>query len=233
MISINKILLVEDDMALGNGIILALNENFISIKQCVNLSDAKSCLEEIKIDLIILDVNLPDGNGVEFLKYVNLKYPLIKVIILTVNDMETDIVKGLEAGANDYITKPFSLDIFRARVKNQLRKGIDGNNFNHTSCYMTDDILFDFNNMKFLKANKNIELNKTEQKLLYLLIKNKGITLERNLLIDKVWTDDIEFVEENALSVTISRLRTKLEDNSSKPKYIKTIYGIGYCWIEE
>ena len=148
------------------------------------------------------------------------------VILLTANDMEMDIVTGLESGADDYITKPFSLAVLRARVNAQLRRGAHP----HASCVEIDAFRFDFDRMDFRKAGRPVELSKTEQKLLRLLIENRGRTLPRAMLVDRIWTDGAEFVEENALSVTVKRLRGKLEDNPSAPKYLKTVYGIGYTW---
>ncbi|ONI38376.1 DNA-binding response regulator [Candidatus Epulonipiscium fishelsonii] len=185
-----------------------------------NLRSAKEIIDKNALDLIILDVNLPDGNGIDFLKEIK-QIISTPIILLTANDLEIDIVNGLESGAQDYITKPFSLAILRARVNAQLRKKEENNIFKQ------DNVIFDFDKIQFYVKEKPIELSKTEQKLLRLLVKNKGIVLDRNNLIDKIWTDGSEYVDENALSVTIKRLRTKLGDT----KCIKTIYGIGYMWV--
>lgn len=221
----NHILIVEDDTSLSNGIVLALKDTHCSFLQAYDIATAKKYIKDNTFDLIILDVNLPDGNGLDFL--ANLRKLLnLPVIILTANDLETDIVAGFELGADDYITKPFSLMVLRARVAVQLRKS-------KTQLWDTlhiDTFSFSFQKMEFLKAGKPIELSKTEQKLLRILIENKGNTLSRGDLVDRIWTDGSEYVDENALSVTIKRLRDKLEDMPSTPKFIKTVYGIGYTW---
>lgn len=222
----HSILIVEDDRALSDGVCIALKSTDIELKQCYTLEQAQTICYEQKFDLIILDINLPDGNGLDFLKSFKKDYST-PIILLTANDMETDIVLGLEKGADDYITKPFSLAILRARVNARLR------NLTLSEQIVIDNFLFDFDKMEFLKNKQPIELSKTEQKLLRVLIKNRGLTISRSDLIDKVWTGDSEYVDENALSVTIKRLRDKLEDISSKPKYIKTVYGIGYMWAVE
>lgn len=222
----HSILIVEDDRALSDGVCIALKSTDIELKQCYTLEQAQTICYEQKFDLVILDINLPDGNGLDFLKSFKRDYST-PIILLTANDMETDIVLGLEKGADDYITKPFSLAILRARVNARLR------NLTLSEQIVIDNFLFDFDKMKFLKNKQPIELSKTEQKLLRVLIKNRGLTISRSDLIDKVWTGDSEYVDENALSVTIKRLRDKLEDISSKPKYIKTVYGIGYMWAVE
>lgn len=190
-----------------------------------NLKSAKNLINKSKFDLFILDVNLPDGNGIEFLIDLKKLYN-IPVIILTANDMETDIVTGLESGADDYITKPFSLAVLRARVNTQLRKQIKKTN----DKIIIDNFEFDFDKMQYKINKMDIDLSKTEQKLLKILISNKGNTVSRAYLVDKIWTDGAEYVDENALSVTIKRLRNKLERNPTKPQYIKTVYGIGYTW---
>ena len=220
-----KILLLEDDAALGSGIQLALQGQEVQITLCATLEQARGALNRQTFDLLILDVNLPDGSGLELLAQLRGSGD-VPVILLTANDMEMDIVTGLESGADDYITKPFSLAVLRARVNAQLRRGAHP----RTSCVEIDAFRFDFDRMDFRKAGRPVELSKTEQKLLRLLIENRGRTLPRAMLVDRIWTDGAEFVEENALSVTVKRLRGKLEDNPSAPKYLKTVYGIGYTW---
>ena len=220
-----KILLLEDDVALGNGIRLALQGPQVQIVLCRTLAQAQDMIAQGSFDLMILDINLPDGSGLQLLEQVR-KRSDVPVILLTANDMEMDVVTGLESGADDYITKPFSLAILRARVNAQLRRGTSPK----TSCIEIDGFRFDFDRMEFRRDGQIIELSKTEQKLLRILIENRGQTLPRATLVDRVWTDGAEYVDENALSVTVKRLRGKLEDNPSNSKYLKTVYGIGYTW---
>ncbi|WP_313132094.1 response regulator transcription factor [Anaerocolumna sp.] len=220
-----NILIIEDDKALSDGIVLSLKDNNYLILQAHNIAAAREVLKNNPISLIILDINLPDGNGLDFLREIRKKYRF-PVIILTANDLETDIVTGLELGADDYITKPFSLMVLRARVKLQLRKS----EIKVSNVIQIDDYIFNFNSMEFSKKGNIIELSKTEQKLLKILIENKGRILSRSALVDWIWTDGAEYVDENALSVTIKRLRDKLEENPSSPIHIKTVYGIGYTW---
>ncbi len=222
-----EILLVEDDRALGRGVALALQSDELSVKQMRTLSAARTALIGWQPDLLILDVNLPDGNGLALLREVKQQFGF-PVILLTANDLETDVVAGLAEGADDYITKPFSLAILRARVQVQLRRL---ENLARESVRL-GVFSFDFGDMIFKKNGGAVELSKTEQKLLRLLVENRGRTLPRALLVDKIWTDGAEYVEENALSVTVKRLRDKLEDDPSHPRYIKTVYGIGYRWTE-
>lgn len=221
--AVQKILLLEDDMVLGNGIALALQTPALEIRLCRTLADARTFAAKEEFDLMILDVNLPDGSGLELLSLAR-KSGSVPVILLTANDLEMDIVTGLESGADDYITKPFSLAILRARVNAQLRRG------GKAACVELGQYRFDFDRMEFCKAGQPIELSKTEQKLLRILIENRGQTLSRATLVDRIWTDGAEYVDENALSVTVKRLRDKLEDTPSSPQHLKTVYGIGYTW---
>lgn len=143
--------------------------------------------------------------------------------------MESDIVSGIELGADDYITKPFSLAILRARVNAIFRKTAsdkESASQPKRDCYTQDGYIFDFKKMEFYHDGNLIELSRTEQKLLRILTENAGITLTRDRLRDFVWSDGSEFVDENALSVAVKRLRDKL----SAQAYIKTVYGIGYMW---
>ena len=224
-IPIKNILIVEDDHSLSDGIALALKGDDFAFSQASELKTAKLMAQEVAFDLIILDLNLPDGNGLDFLKELRL-HTHTPVIILTANDLETDVVAGLELGADDYITKPFSLMILRARVNARLRNG----QAVHNGAVQIDAFVFSFDKMQFTKNDVPVELSKTEQRLLRVLVENKGQTLSRPSLVDAIWTDGSEYVDENALSVTVKRLRDKLEDNPSSPDYIKTVYGIGYTW---
>ncbi|MGM9566687.1 MAG: response regulator transcription factor [Clostridia bacterium] len=220
-----KILLLEDDVALGNGIVLALNSESAKIILCRTMAEAQKAYRPNDFHLLIIDINLPDGSGLDFLREVR-QNDGVPIILLTANDMEMDIVTGLESGADDYITKPFSLAVLRARVHAQLRRTA------HllSACFETEEFRFDFERMEFKKSGQSVELSKTEQKLLRLLVENRGQTLSRSLLIDRIWTDGAAYVDENALSVTVKRLRDKLEETPSQPRYLKTVYGIGYTW---
>ena len=220
-----RILLMEDDAALGQGICLTLKDSSIQIRLCQTLAQGRSALEDGPFDLLILDINLPDGSGLDLLREVR-RTSAVPIILLTANDLETDIVYGLESGADDYITKPFSLAVLRARVNAQLRRGVPAQG----AAVELDGFFFDFEWMEFRKNGQLIELSKTEQRLLRTLVENRGRVLPREALLERVWPGGAEYVEENALSVTVKRLRDKLEDTPSRPRFLKTVYGIGYTW---
>lgn len=216
-----RILIVEDDRYLCEGLCMALKAEDTAILQCGSLQEAGKALADGEIDLVLLDINLPDGSGMDLLCKLK-KTQNIPVILLTANDAEMDVVLGLEQGADDYITKPFSLAILRARVNAQLRR-LEKKT---PSAVEIADYSFDFDSMVFSCHGERVELSKTEQKLLRLLIENIGTTLPRALLLERVWPDGTAFVDENTLSVSIKRLRDKLHAG----KYIKTVYGLGYVW---
>lgn len=219
-----QILIVEDDRDLSRGLCMALKDSETETVPCFDLKSAKDRLKAGGMDLVLLDINLPDGNGLEFLEETRRESD-IPVILLTANDTEMDVVMGLEGGADDYITKPFSLAILRARVAAQLRR----KKAPASHRIQIDGFSFDFDKMEFKKNDSTVELSKTEQKLLRLFVENQGTTLTRAALVDRIWTDGAEYVDENALSVTVKRLRDKL----GAGEYIKTVYGLGYVWKKE
>ena len=219
-----KIAIIEDDKGLSNGITLALKQEgytFLPFSSLAEVTDISG------FDLIILDINLPDGSGFDFLRKIR-QFSNIPVIILTANDQEMDEVMGLELGADDYITKPFSLMVLRVRVEKALHRNQQKTN----AVWKQGDFLFDFEHMQYFRKGNEIELSKTEQKLLKLLTANKNNTLTRAVLVERIW-GEADYVDENALTVTIKRLRDKLEEDSAHPEFIQTVYGIGYVWRME
>ena len=176
--------------------------------------------------LLILDVNLPDGSGLTLLREQKALHPDLPVLLLTANDLELDEVAGLESGADDYITKPFSLAVLRARVNAQLRRAGAAK----SSELSLPPFVFDFERMVYRKNGAVIELSRAEQRLLRALVENRGHAVSRAALVDRIWTDGGDYVDENALTVTVRRLRAKLEDDPAAPVYLKTVYGIGYIW---
>ncbi len=220
-----QIVIVEDDRDLCTGLCKALKEDTRSIVSCDNLKSAREQIFLSDPALLLLDINLPDGNGLDLVKEIRGKNLSFPIILLSANDTDADVVRGLELGADDYVTKPFSLSVLRARVATQLRK--------HEATGAGDvirigDYAFDFDRMLFTVQGEEITLSKTEQRLLKLLVSNRGVTLSRDELIDRLWTDGAEYVDENALSVAIKRLRDKL----SAKDYIRTVYGLGYQWVK-
>lgn len=235
-----QILIVEDDKGLREGVALALQREGVFFTLCGNIAEAREALSgEAAFSLLLLDLNLPDGSGYELLKEVK-EGSSLPVIILTANDMEMDEVKGLMLGADDYITKPFSLMVLRARIDKVLKnaavpspKEYSGTGEGGKDSYCFGELFFDFRDMRFERRKpsgekEEINLSKTEQKLLQYLVENKNILLSRDRLIDKIWTDGAEYVDENALSVAVGRLRAKLSEGAEG--HLQTVYGKGYVW---
>ncbi len=219
------LLIVEDDKNLNHGIKIALRRDYLCT-QAFSVEEAGRMWEKEQFDLILLDVTLPDGNGIDFMLTIR-KTSRVPIILLTANKMEMDIVSGLELGANDYITKPFSLMVLRARVGVWLREERESESIFHSG-----DYYFNFDTMEFRDGGRRLEFSKTEQKLLRCLLENKGKSVSRGRLIDRVWEGETEFVDEHALTVVVNRIRGKLRDHPDRLECIKTVYGIGYMWVD-
>lgn len=220
-----NILLLEDDADLSEGIVMALEEDGLVFTQCRSIREATAALKEQEYDLFLLDICLPDGSGLDLCRTIR-KISRVPIALLTAKDMELDIVKGLEGGADDYITKPFSLMVLRARVRALLRRFSK----KPEALYQQGAFRFSFDTMEFWKNGIPIELGKTEQRILQMLVFHPGQILTRERLLEWVWPNGTEYVEDNALSVGIRRLRERLEDDPAHPVYIRTVYGKGYVW---
>ncbi|MCR4689841.1 MAG: response regulator transcription factor [Lachnospiraceae bacterium] len=229
-----NIQIVEDDLSLSEGVAITLSDGNSFHKEHL-IKDAKTGFLNYgdELSLIILDLNLPDGSGYDYLKFVR-ERSNVPVLILTANDLEMDEVTGLTLGADDFLTKPFSLAVLRARVaslirRSEIAKEASGKNegADKTLLYELDDMTFDFDKLIFKKGKEELVLSVNEQRLLKIFLDNKGRVLTRNLLIDRLWGNDGAFVDENALSVTINRLRSKI-DGGADVKHISTVYGQGY-----
>lgn len=212
-----RILVVEDDIVLAEGLVMALEKEGYSAWTCHRLKKADRILKSCSYDMVILDVNLPDGDGAAFCMEFKKKYDT-PVLMLTACDTDEDEIRGLGAGADDYVTKPFNLDVLKARIKAIFRRE------NGIERYQSGRFLFDFAGHQFFAGNVQIQLGRAEQELLYLFVKNPLKILERDSIIMKIW-DNEESVDENTLTVTVGRLRGKLGSSC-----IETIYGIGYRW---
>ena len=216
-----KILLIEDDGTISFGIKTFLEKNnyFIHIED--SIKKAKDIFTSTKFDLIILDLNLPDGNGFDFCSYIK-SVSNVPIIFLTVHDDEKNIVKGLDMGADDYITKPFQFTVLLSRIKAVLRRS---ENLTGGTSLKCGNVSIDKLKTQAYISNHPITLTSGEYKLLLIFLENKNQTLTRNTLLEKLWDIEGDFINDNTLTVTIKRLRGKL----LKEKYIiKTIRGIGY-----
>lgn len=220
-----RLLIIEDDLDLNEGLTFAFSVEGYSVISSRGYVEGLKIFNNEKIDLIILDCNLPDGNGFEFCKMIR-KESKTPIIMLTARDTEIDELKGLEIGADDYITKPFSIAILRLRVKNALKKNAS------PKVIISKGIKIDIQNRKVYKGNVAIDLTPIEWQLLYYLVENSGRILLKQDILNFIWDNNGNFVDENALSVNIRRLRLKIEDEPSRPKLIKAVRGVGYRWCE-
>lgn len=226
-----KILIVEDDEGLNRGINFILKKENYEVLIAFDISTAKKLVQSENIDIIILDLNLPDGDGIDFCKELR-QTSNIPVIMLTARDLETDEIIGFETGADDYITKPFSLSVLKVRIASLLRR-----RFNPLkqaeNVILSNDIKLNIENIKVYKKEEELCLSSTEYKLLKYLIENKNKVVLKEQILNILWDVTGNFVDENTLAVNISRVRKKVEDMPSTPKYIKTIHGMGYMWCEK
>lgn len=220
-----KLLIIEDDYDLNEGLSFAFSRDGYSVITAFSYKEGKEKFKNSNVDVVILDCNLPDGNGFEFCKMIR-KDSQIPIVMLTARDTEIDELKGLEVGADDYISKPFSLAILKMRVKNALRKKEAPKILN------SNGIKLDISKRKVYKNMIEIDVTPIEWQLLYYLIENAGRVLLKEEILRFIWDNNGNFVDENALSVNIRRLRLKVEDNPSNPKLIKAVRGFGYRWCE-
>ena len=222
-----NILIVEDDKLLNKGISYALRKESYNVLSTLNYDDGVTAFLSNSIDLILLDINLPHKSGLKFCEEIRKNYD-VPIIFITANDTEQDIIQGFQIGCDDYITKPFSIEILKQRVIAVLKRA----NVKEKSIFTYKDITIDYAMMILKKEEEIIKLTTTEYKLVELLTKNKGQVVSRQVILEKLWDADGNFVDENTLSVNIRRLRRKIEDDPRKPKYIITVFGIGYTWGE-
>ncbi|MUT65381.1 response regulator [Paenibacillus sp. NEAU-GSW1] len=225
-----KLLIVEDDRPLNEGLTFALKKQGFDVVSAYSAQEGLRAFGNEEADLIILDINLPDGNGLELCKEIR-RYSELPILFLTAKDAEPDMIEGFQAGADDYIAKPFSIAVLSQRIMAVLRRG-GASADNRINRFAYKDFEIDYNKMKAYKGNVEVKLTATEYKLLAVLTENSKQVLTRQMLLDKLWDIDGAFVDENTLSVNIKRLRSKIEDDPKKPVFIKTVFGIGYTWGE-
>ena len=211
-----KILLVEDNIMLAKGLIYSLNQQSFDIVHKTNVKESKEFLKDNKVDVIILDISLPDGNGFNLYKSIisNMDIP---TIFLTAKDEEDDIVRGLEMGAEDYITKPFSVRELIARINKIVLKK------KKNLVIKVKDIEFDIDKMVVYKNNDQIQFTSLELKILHLLFINLNKAVTRNYILEKIWEWTGNDVNDNTVTVYLKRIREKLGCD-----IITTIKGIGY-----
>jgi two-component system response regulator VicR len=223
----NRLLLVEDDESLALGIEFTLKDEGYEVLKAETIEEGKSLFETEKLDLIILDVNLPDGSGYELCKYIRTKSN-VPIMFLTALDEEINVVLGLEIGGDDYMTKPFGVREFLSRIKALIRRNYRSEAINGK--LKSGDIVVETSTASITKNNKEIVLTAQEYKLLLMFMNNSKKVLKRNDILKEITEGEEAFFDENTLSVYIKRIRGKIEDKEKTPEYIVTQRGLGYMW---
>lgn len=224
-----RLFLVEDDLSLINGLSFALNKQGYEVTLARTVAEAEALWKDDAFDLVILDVALPDGSGFDICRRIR-QTSKVPLLFLTAADEETDVIMGLELGGDDYITKPFKLSIFLARVNALLRRS---GNFSHTTTLKSGDVCADLLKGEVTKNGVPLSLTASEYKLLCFFLENPGQVLSQEQILAKLWDSQESFINNGSLTVYIHRLRTKIEDDPSQPTHILTVRGLGYKWNPE
>lgn len=223
-----KVLIIEDDQGLRQGIAFSLVQEGYEVLQAQNGKEGYRLFLQEAPQGILLDLNLPDMDGNDLCRKVR-ESSQVPILMLTARDMETDEIMGLSSGADDYMTKPFSVAVLKLRLEKLLgRKGEK----TKSHILSSGDIVMDTDLIKVWKAQQEMECSVTEFKILKYFLENKNQVLTQNQILEAVWDREGKFVNPNTLQVNIGRLRKKIEEDPSRPRFIKTIHGIGYIWEE-
>ena len=218
------ILVVEDDYDLNQAICYSLKKSGYGVYGVTFMEKGKQTFIENQIDLILLDVNLPDGEGFSFCQWVK-KQREVPVIYLTARDMEEDALAGYESGAEDYVTKPFSMKILLRKIEVILKRTVPSKHLTFADEYL----YIDLDNARVMVRGQDCPVTPTECRLLRQFLMNQGQLLTYDLLLDRLWDSGGQFVDKHALAVNVNRLRGKIEDQDHR--YISNVYGMGYQWI--
>lgn len=223
----NKILVIEDDELLNSGLCYNIQKLGMVPLSAYSIAEAQNSLREETFDLILLDINLPDGNGFSFAEELVSRYH-VPFIFLTAHNLEEEMIRGLRIGADDYIVKPFSLKVVMEKIQTVLRRCRGAK---RAEPYRCGNLTIDLENHLVKHKGQILSLTPTEFELLEVFCKNRGQILTREILLEKIWDAKENYVNEHTLSLNISRLRNKISDEEHE--YIQTIYGLGYKWIGE
>lgn len=236
--SMEKLLLLEDDKGLIDGLKYALNKNGFALHVVMSVEEAKAYVEQHHdIALLLLDVSLPDGTGFDVCEYIREKGNTVPIIFLTAADEEVNVIRGLDSGGDDYITKPFKLGELCSRIKALIRRSsmvprCVKEKSDETLQLTGGEVRVDLLGCRTFYKGQQVEVTAAEYRLLCILLKNKNRVVTRQMIFDAMWDGQGNFVDDNTLSVYIRRLREKIEEDPSHPKYLKTARGFGYMWEE-
>lgn len=224
-----EILLLEDDGNLAEGLLYSLKKQGFEVRAAGSIREARQLLQKKKFDLLLLDVTLPDGTGFEICEMLRGMESRVPIIFLTASDEEMDVIRGLDSGGDDYITKPFRLGELFSRIHALLRRaGMERQEDISTLAW--GGISIDLAGSRIWLNDRRLELTSVEYRLLCLLVRARGKVVTREMILEELWDGQGNFVDDNTLSVYIRRLREKVEDNPSRPEHLLTVRGFGYCW---
>ena len=227
-----KLLLLEDDISLIDGLTYSLEKNGFEITVARSVQEAGRLLtgEGRQFDLLLFDVTLPDGNGFALCERLRVSGDQTPIIFLTASDEETSVMRGLDCGGDDYITKPFKLGELCSRIRALLRRSAGAHS--GEGYLKSGDVAVNLTAGRVTLRGEGVELTGAEYRLLCLFLANSGRVLTRPAILDKLWDGAGSFVDDNTLSVYVRRLREKLEKDPSSPEHLKTVRGFGYQWVE-
>lgn len=225
-----RLLLLEDDQSLIDGLVYALAKEGFALDVAMTVREARAQLASQAYDLLLLDQTLPDGSGVALCEEVRAGGNAVPIIFLTAMDEEIQVIRALDAGGDDYITKPFKLGELCSRIRAQLRRsGMLRQQEQEPGAEGTVRI----EGGRAYREEEPLELTATELRLLACFLRNRGQVLTREQLLAALWDEDANFVDDNTLSVYIRRLREKVERDPSAPQHLRTVRGLGYEWRED
>lgn len=229
----SRILLLEDDEALVDGLVYALGKEGFDVETASCVREALCKLAGSSYDLLLLDIGLPDGSGLDVLRRVRVPGggvpgDGVPVMFLTAADEEVSIIRALDSGGDDYIVKPFKLGELVSRMRALLRRA--GKSSGRIGCIVSGDLTLDLSSCRATLGGKPLELTAAEYRLLSLLVRREGRVVTREAILSELWDDGGRFVEANTLSVYIRRLREKVEENPSEPRRLVTLRSLGYMW---
>ena len=221
-----QLLLVEDDVLLGQAVKSALEQDGHAVALVHNAAQAQKLWQAVRFDLCLMDIRLPDGSGLDLCAGFRQARDT-PVIFLTANDADEDVVRGFQMGGDDYVTKPFAPEVLRQRVLAVLRRTGGA-----SKIIRYQDLELDLDRQTVRRQGAPIRLTATEWKLLERLARSRGRGLTRTMLLEQIWDVEVSFIDENTLSVHIRRLRQKLEPDPKNPRYVVTVFGLGYTFGE-
>ena len=222
-----RLFLLEDDEALAEALAWALEKNDFAVTRAATLAETRKLLAGGEFALLVLDVGLPDGSGFGLCRELRAAGSAVPILFLTAADEEVSIIRGLDGGGDDYMTKPFQLGELCSRLRALLRRA-GGAAAPQTLC--SGGLVIDLPGCRVTRGGRTLELTAAEYRLLCLLVRHAGQTLTRRAILDELWDGTGDFVDDNTLSVYVRRLRSKVEEDPGAPRHLLTVRGFGYRW---